>query len=223
MKWPWRWRKILVLRAAGAVVVTAAAAVAVTSSTAPAGSHPAAAASSPVRVIIPGRPGEPAVVASGDLPVAGEPGYAPQDATFIRMMIPHHLQAVEMAALAPSRTRNPRVLAIAGRIQAAQVAEIGYLRSWLQARNLTEHEEHLDHAGMRGMQTPTAMRALAAARGTAFDRTFVAMMSAHHQGAIDMATQLLTVVRDVTVEELATGIAAEQSSEITRMREVLGG
>jgi uncharacterized protein (DUF305 family) len=237
MKWPARWRKIRMVRAAGALLVTAAASVAVASSAAPdrsdraAGDRPAgdgpagdgAARPSPGRVILPGRPGEPAVVASGEIPVAGDTGYAASDAEFVRMMIPHHLQAVEMAALAPSRTRNRQLLSIAGRVRAAQLAEIGYLRAWLQARGLPESDEHAQHGGMRGMQTPAALRALAAARDAAFDRMFVAMMSAHHQGAIDMATDALTTVHDVTVEELATGIAAEQAIEISRMRDLVDG
>lgn len=40
--------------------------------------------------------------------------------TSIQGMIPHHAQAIEMAALAADRSQNPAVLAIADRIQGAQ-------------------------------------------------------------------------------------------------------
>jgi uncharacterized protein (DUF305 family) len=226
MKWPSRWRKITIVRAAGILVVTAAAALAVAAATGSGTDRPAgdtATPSSTVRVIMPGRPGEPAVVASGRVPVAVTPGYTPADVTFIRMMIPHHLQAARMADLVPARTGNKQVLAVAGRVRAAQLAEVGYLRSWLRARGLPENDGHPDHIGMRGMQTAAAMSALAADRDGAFDRRFVAMMSAHHQGAIEMATNALAVLHDVTVQELAKSIAAEQSIEIRRMHEAIGG
>jgi len=98
------------------------------------------------------------------------------------------------------------------------------MRGWLSARQLPEndpaHAGH-DHGAMPGMQTPEAMRRLASARGAEFDRLFVAMMSAHHQGAIDMAVSVLKSGQDQQVESLATGIAAEQAAEINRMRQLL--
>jgi uncharacterized protein (DUF305 family) len=75
---------------------------------------------------------------------------------------------------------------------------------------------------MRGMQSPAAMESLARADGDGFDRMFVDLMSGHHQGGIDMSTELLKAGNDVEVENLATDIAPEQSIEITRMREVVG-
>ncbi|RQX05661.1 hypothetical protein DLJ59_06955 [Micromonospora inaquosa] len=71
-------------------------------------------------------------------------------------------------------------------------------------------------------QSPEAMRQLAAVRGPDFDRLFVRMMTEHHQGAIEMATNLLTVGSDLTLNEFANAVATEQTVEIDRMREILG-
>ena len=71
------------------------------------------------------------------------------------------------------------------------------------------------------MQSPEAMRRLAAARGADFDRLFVQMMAEHHQGAVAMATDLLKVGADLTMSEFANSVATEQGVEITRMRELL--
>ncbi len=49
------------------------------------------------------------------------------------------------------------------------------------------------------------------------------MMTEHHEGAIEMATNLLTVGSDLTLNEFANSVATEQTVEIDRMREVLGG
>jgi uncharacterized protein (DUF305 family) len=185
---------------------------------------------SPVSVIVPGRPGESASVVPADqLPSPDGTRYNESDAHFVRMMIPHHRQAVELAALAPTRARDPRVRAIADRITVAQGPEITVLRTWLRTRGLDEAvgpdgrgDGGHDHGTMPGMATPTQLRALSAATGAAFDRMFVGLMSVHHEGAISMCRDVLRAGVDEGLQELATNIAAEQQIEIGRMRELIG-
>ncbi|MDZ5442959.1 DUF305 domain-containing protein [Micromonospora sp. 4G57] len=173
-------------------------------------------------VIVPGRPGESAAVRPAqEVRDASPPRYNSLDVWFVRMMIPHHQQALEMAALAESRAADPRVRAVADRIRAAQEPEIGLMRGWLAARGLPAEVPGHDHGTMRGMQSPEAMRGLAAARGADFDRLFVQMMTAHHQGAVAMATDLLKVGADLTMSEFANSVATEQGVEIDRMHELL--
>jgi uncharacterized protein (DUF305 family) len=50
---------------------------------------------------------------------------------------------------------------------------------------------------------------------------FVDMMVAHHEGAVAMCTDVLRVGIDARIEELASGIAAEQQAEIGRMRDII--
>lgn len=211
---------------AAVVVAVAGVAVALGVRAAGSGDEPAASASpsptsSPVPVIVPGRPGESAsVIPSDQLPAPDGSLYNQADATFIRMMIPHHRQALEMAALAPDRAKHPQVRAVASRITAAQKSEVAFFQSWLRQRGLNEQEAGHDHAGMKGMQPPEALTALAGLSGDAFDKMFVDMMVAHHEGAISMATDVLRTGRDQEVERLATEIGVEQSAEITRLREI---
>lgn len=176
---------------------------------------------SPVPVIVPGRPGESAsTVPSDQLPAPDGQLYNAADAYFMRMMIPHHGQALEMAALAEGRAGHPQIRAVASRITAAQKPEIAYFQSWLKARNLSEQEPGHDHAGMQGMQSPEAIKALVGLKGAEFDRRFVDMMVAHHEGAIAMVRDVLRSGRDQEVNRLATGIAAEQQAEIGRLRQI---
>ena len=56
----------------------------------------------------------------------------------------------------------------------------------------------------------------------AADVVFAQQMIVHHQGAIEMATKLLTVGSDLTLNEFANAVATEQTVEIDRMREILG-
>lgn len=188
-----------------------------------AASPPARASASGPPVIVPGRPGEPAVTRAADevRDDAAAP-YNSLDVWFVRMMIPHHAQALEMAALAPERTANPQIRAVAERIRVSQKPEIGVLRAWLQTRNLPQDVPGHDHGTMRGMQSLEEIQRLTAARGVEFDRLFVQMMTAHHQGAVEMATNLLKVGVDASLSELANSIAVEQTVEINRMRELIG-
>ncbi|MGW0505916.1 DUF305 domain-containing protein [Micromonospora sp. NPDC003241] len=172
-------------------------------------------------VIVPGRPGEPAVERPGtEVRDDSPPRFNTLDAWFARMMIPHHEQALEMSALAPDRAADPRVRALADRIRAGQRPEIGVLRAWLAERHLTTEVSGHDHATMKGMQSPEAMGRLAAARGVDFDRLFLRMMTEHHEGAVVMATDLLKVGLDQRMSEFATSVATEQGVEIVRMRDL---
>ncbi len=173
-------------------------------------------------VIVPGRPGEEASVRPAEeIRRPGLPAYNAMDVEYVRMMIPHHTQALRMSALAPERAADAKVRAMAERIHASQAPELGVLRAWLTERGLAEAAGDHDHGTMPGMQSDTAMQRLADARGAEFDRLFVEMMVEHHEGAIEMSTNLLKVGRDLTMEELATGIAAEQAVEINRLRALL--
>lgn len=173
-------------------------------------------------VIVPGRPGESAEVRPAqEVRQSAPPPYNSMDTWFVRMMIPHHEQALEMAALAPERAADPRVKSLAERIRAGQGPEIDVMRAWLQARGLPAEVPGHDHGSMRGMQSPDAMRRLADTRGADFDRLFVQMMSDHHAGAVEMATNLLKVGAEPMLLEFANSVAVEQNVEINRMRELL--
>ncbi|MFG2411300.1 DUF305 domain-containing protein [Streptomyces goshikiensis] len=75
-----------------------------------------------------------------------------------------------------------------------------------------------DHGAMPGMATEQQLKELADARGTDFDRLFLKLMTAHHEGALKMAGQALAGGNNVAVEEMATEVVATQTAEIHRMR-----
>ncbi len=176
----------------------------------------------PVRVVIPGRPGEPAAVSDdGRVRPPADPPANAIDAAFVQMMIPHHEQALRMAALADGRAGDARVAAVAERIRLAQAAEIPQLRAWLAAHGLPAAPAGHDHATMPGMQPAAELDRLAAATGADFDRRFVAMMSAHHSGALRMVQDALAGGADQRVAELANEIGVEQAAEINRLAALL--
>lgn len=211
---------IAVVVAVVATVVHLSGSTAADSTTLPgATASTTAGASSDPPVILPGRPGEESEIRPGSQVTIDPPQYNALDTWYVQMMIPHHNQAVQLATLAVTRADSPGIRAFADRIRSGQSAEIDVLRNWLQERDLPVGDH--DHQTMPGMQTEQAVRELATSRGADFDRRFVEMMSEHHQGAIDMSTRVLVGGSDLTIEELATAIAAEQAIEIDRLRDLI--
>ncbi|WP_433724467.1 DUF305 domain-containing protein [Actinoplanes sp. CA-051413] len=183
--------------------------------------RPAASSTPPVRVVLPGKPGESARVSDSDQVRAPDGStYNTIDVAFVQMMIVHHTQAIEMAELAPERAGGTGLRALAARISAAQGPEITWLKRWLQDRKLPATDPGHDHSTMPGMQSPADLAALTAARGADFDRKFVAMMTAHHQGAIQMAGDVLGGGSDEVLRETANEMAVEQGSEIRRLEQL---
>ncbi|MFI0354744.1 DUF305 domain-containing protein [Actinomadura sp. 9N407] len=184
-------------------------------------------------VLVPGRPGEPNKTA-----VKGPATPAPPTAAeirFMEMMIPHHRQAVEMAALAPAQAEGAQVKSLAERIKGGQQAEISAMQAWLAKNERPSAGGHGghgtpsasasggSHAGMAGMATPEQMARLKAAEGGAFDRLFLTLMITHHQGALTMVKDVLDKGTDVVVQETARDVEAGQQVEIDRMRALLRG
>jgi uncharacterized protein (DUF305 family) len=207
---------------AGAVTVAVAANMG--SGGSAAAPRPSVSAAPPHRVVLPGAPGDEAVVSDSDTVKAPDGStYNGIDTTFVHMMIVHHQQAIEMAKLAPDRAANERLGALADRIAAAQPFEINFLRTWLKERSLPENDPAHDHTSMPGMQSDADMAALAASTGAAFDAKFAAMMTDHHRGALRMAADVIKGGSDEKLREVANEMAVEQGSEIRRLAQVTAG
>lgn len=181
---------------------------------------PAAVSTAPV--VVPGRPGEQArTFAPGEsVTPAPAPSANAADVRFVRDMVVHHRQAIDMSLLAPSRASSDAVKRLASRINDAQELEIGMMTRWLREQGQRVPDHHADHQGMPGMATPEQLARLRDATGPAFDRLFVDLMINHHHGALTMANQALTAGSHTTVQQLAADISVEQAAEIRRMRQL---
>ena len=83
-----------------------------------------------VPIIQPGAPGETARELSAEEAIEiAKNSYSPDDVLFMQDMIPHHNQAVQMAALVADRTNNPELIDIAGKIDASQADEIEFMQA----------------------------------------------------------------------------------------------
>jgi uncharacterized protein (DUF305 family) len=178
----------------------------------------------------PGAPGQPGRPLSAEEATAiANTRYSPADAKFMQDMIPHHHQAIEMAALVAERTNQQELIDVAGRINVSQDDEIKFMQDWLRERgelvpDPTAHDAmHTTHS-MAGMATPEQMAELAAAKGTAFDRLFLQLMITHHEGAVRMVKELIALpgsAYDSVLFDFTTSITNDQTAEIERMNTLL--
>ena len=158
------------------------------------------------------------------------------DVAFTQMMIVHHREAIAMADLAADRAESAQVKSLAEAISAAQGPEIETMTTWLQAWDAEVPEgtsldgmgsmDGMDHDGMDmgampGAMTPEMMDQLMAAQGAEFDRMFLEMMTAHHNGAIEMARTEQAGGQNRQALELAATIEADQTDEVEQMRQIL--
>ncbi|MDQ3144569.1 MAG: DUF305 domain-containing protein, partial [Pseudomonadota bacterium] len=194
-----------------------------------------AATAQQVPIVQPGAPGAAVrVLSPAQAAQIANTRFSPADIAFMQMMIVHHNQALQMATLAPSRTNNPALLTVAGRITTSQKDEMAFMRDWLAARGAPAQMAAMDHGtmampghamdhggpAMKGMATPAEMAALAASSGPAFDRQFLDLMIAHHRGAVDMVHELFELpgsAADPVLYQFATDVDNEQTAEIKRM------
>ena len=150
------------------------------------------------------------------------------DTAFAQQMIPHHQQAVAMAVLAETRAADPEVKKLAGQIKAAQDPEIatmtGWMTAWGKPMPMASTDHGMDMGGgtaMPGMMSGADMTKLAAATGKNFDKEFLTMMIAHHEGAITMAKDQVTNGKNADAIALAKQIITAQEAEIATMKTIL--
>lgn len=197
-------------------------------------------------IVQPGAPGQASRALQGaEASRIADNRFSDDDVKFMQDMIVHHAQAVEMAELVQARTNTQAIRDIAGRINASQADEIEFMRSWLVERGQTapdpaaghtmasmdhsghsgmDHSAHGGHAQMAGMATPAQLATLRAASGVDFDRQFLSLMIAHHEGAVTMVSDLLErpgSAYDPVLFRFVNDITSEQTSEINRMSVLL--
>ena len=178
-----------------------------------------------------GAPRTPAEQARAD---SGRMPFTKADVHFMQGMIHHHAQAVVMAGWAQTHGARPDVKTLAQRIDVAQRDEMAFMQRWLRERH-QDAPDPLEHYQMGmsmspselmpGMLTDEQMKQLDAARGPEFDRLFLTDMIQHHQGAITMVDQLFAspgAGQELYVFRFASDVNADQTTEIERMRLMLG-
>lgn len=151
--------------------------------------------------------------------------YTEADVRFMQGMIAHHAQAVYMSRMAAAHGANPRVLKFANKIDQSQIAEIRLMQEWLRRNGQSAPDTSSWHTmHMPGMLTAEQLAQLDAAKGTEFDRQFLTLMIQHHNGALEMVSDLFAAplaAQDVDVSVFANDVQTVQTAEIGVMRQML--
>ena len=139
---------------------------------------------------------------------------------FAEMMIPHHQQAIDMSELALAQSQSEDITDLARRIIDGQAPEIELMQTWIDDSNDSESMHMMGGMGMGGMATEEEMVALSGKSGSEFDREFLSLMIAHHQGALHMV-HMIESASDSEVRGLAEDIIRVQTAEINEMTALL--
>lgn len=150
--------------------------------------------------------------------------YTSADVNFMQGMIIHHNQAIVMSNLVDERTNSPAIIDLAGRIKVSQDDEINFMENWLKERDEMTHSHDHAHHSMKGMATEEQLGELAASLGNSFDQLFLELMVAHHDGAIEMVSELSKfrgAAYDPVMNEFVSDLVNDQAVEIERMNILL--
>ena len=155
------------------------------------------------------------------------PPYVEADVLFVRDMLHHHSQAIQMTGYVEDRTTDEDIRLLAERMQISQADEITQLETWLQKRGEPVRDPDASHGhdaeSMPGLLTDEELAQLEAAEGDEFDRLFLAFMIRHHQGAVQMVTELYAegAGQETEIDTFARHVEADQNIEIGRMQDML--
>ena len=175
-------------------------------------------------------PETPSTTSASEEPIAEEHNDA--DVMFAQMMVPHHEQAVEMSETLLAKEEVPAEVAdFAQQVIDAQGPEIERMNAMLEAWGQEpmmesggmEGMDHGSGAGMSGMMSEEDMQALEDAQGTEASRLYLEQITAHHEGAVEMARDQVEQGQNPQAVALAQDVIEAQEAEITEMEGLLQG
>ena len=145
----------------------------------------------------------------------------PTDRAFIAAMVPHHVSALEMAAIAQTEATSSFVKKLAASITRSQTAEIAQMNgidAGLEKSGVTVGNLQMNNHEMGMSMTAEELRG-----AKPFDKKFIKLMIPHHQGAVEMSKVELSDGKYPELKALAQTIIRDQQQEIAAMRDHIGG
>ena len=139
------------------------------------------------------------------------------DVDFLKLMMPHHKGAVEMAEYEVDHGKNNEMIQLAKGIIAEQQIEIQMMKNLLSSQLSIEAHNDLSkdwaatmNTMMKDMPKETTLKNI--------DMAFAKVMLPHHQAGIDMAKVLLQHGNEHAVKRMAESIISSQQIEIEQMK-----
>ncbi len=146
------------------------------------------------------------------------------DVGFLRDMIDHHGQAIQLGVVASDNATDHSVRHFGQEALIAQQYEVGYmtalLEEWGVGNGATDRDAMAwmdmptSVANMPGMASEEELDAFRQMEGTDVDREFFRLMTDHHRGGLHMAEEAAQNASDPRVKALAERMAHNQRAEI---------
>jgi len=167
--------------------------------------------------------------ATATTPAAGTEAHNNADVWFVRRMIPHHQQAIEMCdILLAKQGIDPRVTELANKIKAAQRPESQQMQDWLNKWGSPTMPTMVGgdtqtpaHGGVLDQLSERELNVLRQTTGADASRLFLTQMIAHHEGAIILAQTEIEEGQYPPTVQIARSIAGTQQQEIDTMKRIL--
>ncbi|MGW1466825.1 DUF305 domain-containing protein [Streptomyces sp. NPDC002308] len=150
---------------------------------------------------------------------ASAPAFNATDSAWILLMIPMAERARLLTELAPSRTADPAVAALAADTGAALRADLRRLRAVLRLSGVPDTHPHEGH-DMPGMVSLDTLQKAADANGQAFDRMLTDALRAHFAQSGLLCTGERARGRADKAKDLASAIAKSTAEEASRLDEL---
>ncbi len=162
-----------------------------------------------------------AAACSGDMMGGHHSSKTDMDQLFIQGMIPHHVDAIDMAEMALKKSQKDDVKKLAGEIIKAQALEIEMMKKWYKEWYGTDvpafkkGDVSMGH-GMSMNMSMMMMDLKELEKAPDFDKRFLEMMVDHHKMAVMMSGMIIDS-RRAEMRKLAKEISLAQSDEIEAM------
>lgn len=159
------------------------------------------------------------------------------DSDYVEMMLMHHKHGIEMSQAVIDRGESEEVERLARKIMEGQERdskELEDLKRQLGGAARTEgtsgrdsapshsgpHSGAMKEMGDMRQKMDAQVEKLRGARGAEADRLFVAMMTRHHQQAIDMTEDVKAKLKNGDVRQLADKMVENQKKEVQELKAV---
>ncbi|MBJ7336353.1 MAG: DUF305 domain-containing protein [Mycolicibacterium sp.] len=159
--------------------------------------------------------------------ITGEPaGFNAADVAFATAMVTLYRQATELTDLAPERSNDPNVVALAADVGAAQRPDEQmmnvFLVQWNSNSDAASNPDGHD-ATVPGTVDETTMARLKSLSGKDFDSLWLQSMINHQQGALDVAEAEVAHGANVDAVASAKQFVGTYQAQIDRLKQLLAG
>ena len=142
---------------------------------------------------------------------------APYDMQALDSLIRHHQVAVDIANLAETKAQHRELKDFAGQLAQTKQREITQLQTWRAA--WYSGQPIAENTALPGMQSASMpVDQLRNQTGAEFDRLFLALMIPHHQGALELARDILNHAEHNELKQFAAQIQEQQPREIEQLK-----